>query len=79
MPFIRRAVDQLQSYELPDDKIAQDIVMTLAQAAFRARQRSGEVSKVRAIEKRIIAPRKALLESDRFRLRRISERSRRNK
>lgn len=40
MPFIRRAVDQLQSYEIYDKDLAQDIVMMLCQGAYRGMQRT---------------------------------------
>lgn len=42
MPFIKRLVDQFQGYELDDKDLPQDIVMMLAQAAFRARQMTGD-------------------------------------
>lgn len=43
MPFIRRAVDQLQAYELPDDKIPQDVVMSLGQACLVGRRHHGYI------------------------------------
>lgn len=55
MPFVKRAVDQLQAYEIPDDKIAQDVVMMLAQACYMGRLRAGEVGKRGAVEKAVIA------------------------
>lgn len=54
-PFIRRLVDQLQGYELPDDRIAQDIVMMLGQAAYSATLRSGGVGRALAVVKPVIA------------------------
>ena len=44
-PFIKRMADQLQGYEVPDDKIAQDIVMMLAQGALVGRRRNGDIDK----------------------------------
>lgn len=43
MPFIRRMVDQLQGYELPDDKIPQDLVMMLGQACLVGRRHYGDL------------------------------------
>lgn len=77
-PFIRRMVDQLQSYEYPDDKIAQDIVMMLAQAAHVGRIRSGEVGKKASHERAIIATARQSMNSaamDRLRQRRQAVRT----
>lgn len=39
LPFLTRLIGQFQAYELEDRNLAQDIVMMLAQAAHRARER----------------------------------------
>lgn len=54
-PFIKRMVDQLQIYEVPDDKIPQDIVMMLAQACMVARRRNGELGRDVARDLSVIA------------------------
>ena len=54
-PFVRRLVDQLQGYELPDDRIPQDIVMMLGQAAYAATQRGGSTSRSLSVVKPIIS------------------------
>ena len=43
-PFIRRAVDQFQSYDPDDKKIAQDIVIAFSQAIHLAREVEGMTS-----------------------------------
>ncbi len=74
MPFIKRLVDQLQAYELDDKDLAQDIVMMLAQALYRARDRSGELSPP-AVQKAVVSSYR-LPESDlrRYQLRRTLSR-----
>lgn len=56
IPFVKVIVDQLQSYELDDRKIAQDCVMMLAQATYRARERSNDYNpQYSSYEKNIVS------------------------
>jgi hypothetical protein len=51
-PFIRRAIDQFQTYDPADDKnIAQDIVIALSQAIHLAREVEGGVSESSEVKK----------------------------
>lgn len=78
-PFVKRIVDQLQSYEYEDKAIAQDIVMALCQALFRARQRGGDIARQSAASLPIFARRNPMQDQDRFQARRKATRTTRRR